>query len=127
MRVDVQLQRENCDKCGGVFAMATHFIRYKAEEGGVWYCPYCGNKWHYDETEVMTLQRRLKNAKDNLAAERGRHDQTRASLVAQKGVTTRMKNRIKNGVCPCCHRHFANLNRHMETKHPNFDKAEQKG
>lgn len=47
-------------------------------------------------------------------------DQTQASLRAQKGVTTKLKKRAANGVCPCCKRHFANLHRHMTGQHPEF-------
>lgn len=47
---------------------------------------------------------------------------------AQKAAKTRMKNRIANGVCPCCNRHFANVQRHIRTKHPEFTMAgEAKG
>jgi hypothetical protein len=38
-----------------------------------------------------------------------------------KGVKTRMANRIKHGVCPCCNRTFLNLQRHMTTQHPSFN------
>lgn len=31
-----------------------------------------------------------------------------------------MKNRVANGVCPCCNRHFENLERHMKGQHPDF-------
>lgn len=41
-------------------------------------------------------------------------------LSAQRGVTTRLKNRVANGVCPCCNRSFSNLHRHMQTKHAGF-------
>lgn len=33
---------------------------------------------------------------------------------------TRIKNRVKNGVCPCCNRTFENLARHMQAKHSDF-------
>ena len=42
------------------------------------------------------------------------------SARALKGVVTRTKNRVKNGVCPCCKRSFVDLHRHMTTKHPKY-------
>lgn len=41
-------------------------------------------------------------------------------LSAQRGVTTRIKNRVKHGVCPCCQRTFRQLAAHMKSKHPDF-------
>jgi hypothetical protein len=37
-----------------------------------------------------------------------------------KGKHTQLKKRVANGVCPCCHRSFVALRRHIETKHPEF-------
>lgn len=52
------------------------------------------------------------------ASEATRHAERR--LAAQRGVTTRMKNRVANGVCPCCNRSFSDLRRHMASKHAGF-------
>lgn len=41
-------------------------------------------------------------------------------IAAQRGQTTKLKNRIAKGVCPCCQRSFQNLKRHMESQHPDF-------
>jgi DNA repair exonuclease SbcCD ATPase subunit len=83
------------------------------------------------EGEAATLARKLKEDRDLIARINAAHDQTKAtlrdtekSLIAQKGVTTRIKNRASNGVCPCCNRTFQNLARHMHTKHPDFAKSE---
>jgi hypothetical protein len=45
---------------------------------------------------------------------------TERSLTATRGQVTRIKNRVAHGVCPCCHRTFANVARHMAGKHPDF-------
>lgn len=29
-----------------------------------------------------------------------------------------IKKRVQGGACPCCNRHFVQLERHMATKHP---------
>lgn len=51
-------------------------------------------------------------------------DRKRKQLEVRKGLLTRMKNRVGNGVCPCCNRHFKNLQGHMKTKHPEFKDSE---
>jgi hypothetical protein len=37
---------------------------------------------------------------------------------AARGQLTKFKKRVGRGVCPCCNRHFKDLARHMESKHP---------
>lgn len=118
----VALEQETCLSCSGVFAVNKEWIRRKRQSGGGWYCPYCQQGWHATETENMKLEAKLKSVNNRLATEKARHDQTKASLSAQKGVTTRLKNRVKNGVCPCCNRHFKNLFAHMKNQHPGFEK-----
>ncbi len=117
----VTLIQETCLNCSGVFAVNRQWLQRKRESGGSWYCPYCQTGWHASETENMRLEAKLKSADNRLATEKARHDQTKASLSAQKGVTTRLKNRVKNGVCPCCNRHFKNLHSHMKNQHPDFE------
>jgi len=63
-----------------------------------------------------------------LDEERRRHSQTQMELMAAEQQVTaikkekyRLQKRIKNGVCPCCHRSFVQLSRHMASKHPGFD------
>jgi len=86
------------------------------------YCPLGHQHVPGGETESERLRR-------TLVQERARHDQTRAELRetelqrrAEKGAKTRLAKRIAAGVCPCCKRHFANVQRHMATKHPSFIK-----
>ncbi len=60
--------------------------------------------------EKEYLERRLVFANNNAAhAERSR--------AAARGQVTKLKNRIKAGVCPFCNRQFQNLKKHMESKH----------
>lgn len=124
----VPLVRETCCTCGVVFAFPRRLYEHLREDPSKWfYCPN-GHQQHYTGETKAERERRLRERAeralkiehDALVAERSRHDQTRASLRAQKGVNTRIKNRIKNGVCPCCNRTFQNLARHMANQHPDF-------
>jgi len=78
-------------------------------------------------TKEQRLQEELSQARQRLAmwmdeakAERERANREAASKAAYKGVATRTRNRIKNGVCPCCNRTFSNLAAHMANLHPKF-------
>tara|TARA_Y100000310_G_scaffold338946_1_gene430083 strand:- start:1163 stop:1354 length:192 start_codon:yes stop_codon:yes gene_type:complete len=52
-------------------------------------------------------------------------DAAEKTASTYKGQVTKLKNRAKAGVCPCCNRTFQNLSRHMETKHPDFGEVIQ--
>lgn len=80
---------------------------------------------------VVSGEGRAERLEKQLAAERARHDQTRAerdqherSLRAERGAKTKLKKRLAGGVCPCCQRTFENLGRHMKTKHPEYAKED---
>ena len=120
----VELYTIHCGKCGGTYAINERYRQKRYEEGNGWNCPYCECKWGYF---TNNMKKELEQAKGKLQTELARHDQTRAALReterrrrAEKGAKTRIKNRVKNGVCPCCNRYFANLHRHMENQHPDF-------
>jgi hypothetical protein len=121
-----------CGECGGTYAIQERYRAQRQEAGDGWNCPYCKCQWgYYGETEAQRLRRQLVQSQNSVVAERQRHDQTRADLretelrrIAQKGVTTRIKNRITKGVCPCCNRTFQDLQRHMAGKHPNYAATE---
>lgn len=84
------------------------------------YCPLGHQHQPAGEGKAKRLQRQLDRsearARERLAeleTERRRHSAT-------KGTVTKLKKRVGKGVCPCCNRHFANVERHMGTKHPDY-------
>lgn len=124
--VEVTLVVENCCVCGIPFGLPDYLQDKLQTDGGYFWCPN-GHQQRYVEPEVPKLKKQLAQAK-RLAelrqqwydAEREDHEGTRRRLSATKGVLTRTKNRIAAGVCPCCRRHFENLERHIATKHPDY-------
>lgn len=123
--------------CGLVFAVPKHVRQKWLESGKGFHCPM-GHPLVYTESDVQKLQKQLERAnrdkewhQRNAASEREAREKTQRQLRATKGAKTRLTNRIKNGVCPCCNRTFMNLQRHMTTQHPAFgtpaDKAEANG
>ena len=63
--------------------------------------------------QVAAEQRRVTRLRAEL-------DQSDASRRALKGVVTRTKRRAAHGVCPGCHRTFANVAAHVANKHPDL-------
>lgn len=66
-----------------------------------------------------------RSLQDQLADERTRNralndqlDAAERTRRALRGHLTRLRNRIANGVCPWCHRHFAQVERHVRSQHP---------
>lgn len=124
--VTTALSVVHCGECGGTYAILKRYKERKKEQGGFWTCPYCKTGWGYrtENTDLEIARQEAKWANNRLATEKASHDQTKASLRAHKAAKTRLKKRVANGVCPCCKRHFENLQRHMQTKHPKYTETQ---
>jgi hypothetical protein len=117
---------EECYKCHITFAMPQDLQKRARERGETFYCPL-GHSQVYSTTEVQKLQAKLereerwrKVAETSARAARDQADAAERSARAYRGHVTRIKKRIGNGVCPCCQRHFTNVERHMASQHPEF-------
>lgn len=119
----------HCFKCHAIFGMTKEADNHKRRSHEDLWCPYCGAKqWYGGKSDLERLREDKEDAQRSLIRERATHDQTRADrdqttrrLSATRGVITRTKNRIANGVCPCCNEQFRNLANHMANKHPNYE------
>lgn len=122
MSVTTELTKIQCGNCGGVYAISERYRRNKEERGGSWTCPYCRCGWGYSQESSLLekAERKAKQYSNWLAREKAEHDQTKMSLRAQKGAKTKLKNRISQGICPCCNKRFEDLKNHMLTEHPEF-------
>lgn len=115
----------SCYTCGTRFGIISELYRRVAIDAiGSIYCPACGHQtcWREsdDQKKIKELERKLEWEANEVTKQRLARKEVEASLNATKGVVTRMKKRIGNGICPCCHRNFHNLKRHMNTKHPKY-------
>lgn len=124
---------ECCD-CGMVLGLSKTWMDNAREAGKfqrMFYCPYCGTKQGWGtgghEIEIKKLKDEAhKLSKQIIAANKrtenayAEADHFKRSRDATKGVITKIKKRIHNGVCPCCNRSFTNLERHMKSKHPSY-------
>lgn len=115
---------KECPICGIPYAMPEEMDSWvRKAPHRKFYCPN-GHQLHYPGKSDEQFRR---EAEEKLARERAAHDQTLASLKAQKAAATRARNerdkirkRVAHGVCPCCNRTFKQLDRHMAAKHPGF-------
>lgn len=127
--VSVTFAEMGCCVCGIVFAVSRDFRDARLKDRTSWYCPL-GHSQHFTEkSEVEKLREELAQKTQRLQAtlewERSRVLTLDRRLSATRGLVTRIKNRVGNGVCPCCNRTFQNLLRHMATKHPHFKHEER--
>lgn len=131
----ITLEEVKCWVCGCNFAVDYTVLDNKKRYDKTLYCPN-GCHLGFGETPEQKLRKEMeqklaaaKREKEYLEAreksQRQRADAAERSLKATKGGVTRIKNRVSKGVCPCCNRTFNNLQRHMETKHPDFSGAEE--
>lgn len=124
----IELTTINCGVCGGSYAINEAYRLEKYQTGGSWNCPYCRVAWGYaNNSENARLKRDLEWQKARVTREEiarkhaeDERDTAESRRRAEKAAKTRIKNRIANGVCPCCNRSFVDLHRHMETKHPGY-------
>jgi hypothetical protein len=91
------------------------------------FCPLGHEHVPAGESPAERHKRELEAKEKAIAAERARHDQTRAELReterrrrAERGAKTKLKKRAAAGVCPCCNRTFKQLASHMTAMHPEF-------
>lgn len=126
MNVTRELEIHECPSCFILHGVPASFWRARRADGATFYCPN-GHGISFRDTENDRIRRerdRLKQEQaqllDSIKRREAQRDVALAQAAARKGVITKMKKRAANGVCPCCTRSFADLRRHMATKHPAF-------
>lgn len=117
LSTQVHFVTEDCGTCGVVFALEYgHKEALRSNPGRRFYCPNGHSMWYVGKSD----EQKLREAEASLQA---KDDQLRAAIRegdAARRETLRIRQRIANGVCPCCTRSFANLRNHMARKHPDF-------
>lgn len=126
----VAMATETCCECSVRFAMPQSLQDRLRNSHKYFYCPN-GHPQYYggesDKDRAQRLAGQLDQERTRLQQERQRvadyANQLAISQRTRKAVSTRLrkvKERVSNGVCPCCNRTFQSLARHMSTKHPEF-------
>ena len=106
--------------CGINLAVPSGLYSYaKNHKGKAIHCPLGHEFIFNDSFEEKLAQERMRHA-----ATRDLLTQEERSHIATRGHLTRARKRAAAGVCPCCKRHFANVQRHVDSQHPDFKPEE---
>jgi hypothetical protein len=127
----VTLDTQVCGQCGVTFAWPRSLREQRLRDRLTFYCPNGHPRVFCGEDEATQLRRQL----DDERKARARAEELRGAALKEaahnatewRKAKTRLRNtreRIKNGVCPCCKRSFVALARHMATQHPDFQQSE---
>lgn len=119
---EVTLVTEECCNCGTPFAIEATLHGSFRRHGTTFYCPN-GHAQSYTKSIESQLKEEKQAREQAESSARWWKEQAEgkaAELKETKAKLSRTENRIKNGVCPCCHRSYVSLARHMKTKHPNY-------
>lgn len=115
---------EQCCNCSCWFAMPKDFRDRCLDVGGTFYCPH-GHPQSFTtprnkalKDQVERLEKDYQRAKDYIQEKNNQIQQLGYSVRALKAAKTKIINRVKNGVCPCCNRTFIDLQKHFKSKHP---------
>ncbi|WP_341896421.1 hypothetical protein [Sphingobium sp. YR657] len=117
-----------CYRCSVPFGLERTSYEHLKRSSQEFHCPY-GHKQHFvaGKSEAEKLREQLdeeRRRRQRVEQDRAYHIEARESAErsarAFKGQVTRLRNRAKAGVCPCCNRHFSQLERHMASQHPDF-------
>lgn len=120
------LIRHTCGQCGVEFGLTEETLRALRQSSATFYCPY-GHARHFPQgpsredvlrQERDSLRQQASRYLDQITEERNAREKEQRRAAAARGQVTRLKNRAKAGLCPCCNRHFTNLERHMASRHP---------
>jgi hypothetical protein len=128
---EITVESVECCKCGHLIFMSEDFQQRRQRDHAFWYCTSCGQSQHWGgksalEKENARLAAELEAERRRKTEALERANEAERRRAAQFGENTKLRNRIKHGVCPCCHRTVSQLARHMKAKHPQYTAEEIK-
>jgi len=116
-------EAHHCPACGVAYTVPRVVIENHRQKGGHHFCSN-GHSLGWDK-DGDTEMNRLRRERDRLKQNEARLLQEKDDLAAvgRKALDDlqRHKKRAAAGTCPCCKRTFANMARHIKSKHPNFN------
>lgn len=124
----VRISTITCAACSMTFGVPERFEANRRDDHTRFYCP-AGHSNYFDgksdadklRDELSREQERRARLESSVEYWKGRERQKERSVRAHKGIVTKMRKRIANGVCPCCHAKFKNLRDHMREQHPDWN------
>jgi DNA-binding XRE family transcriptional regulator len=117
---NIWFEVEHCSACGIAFAMTADFEKRRRNDHKTFYCP-AGHALHYNgPSEAQKLKQELERKEQMLAAAQARAATAENERKQITSAHKKMRERVMNGVCPCCNRTFQNLMQHMRSEHPDY-------
>lgn len=122
-----------CYSCAMPFAMPEELRQRRLKDHEGFYCPNGHRQYYIGESEEEKLKKQLAQ-KEKIIADKQEsinywneqyHNQLNSKRTL-KGHHTRLKNKIQQGICPCCDKKFGDLAAHMESEHPDFQHSKEK-
>lgn len=114
-----------CARCSMPFGITSDFEQRHRDNHDTFYCPNGHPNYYSGKSESEKLKQDILQQQERMEYLQKANNSLHAKITeknheirAHKGAKTRLVNRIKAGVCPCCNRSFENLRRHMANKHP---------
>lgn len=135
----IKLTLVTCSGCYATWGMDPLWEDRKRRDHSWWNCPYCRASLHYPEQsdieraeaatkrahELLEQQKSCTKQAWEIADQRAKdRDAAERRASARAGVATRLKNRVRRGLCPCCSKSFADIKAHMESSHPGYGEAD---
>lgn len=118
----------HCTTCHMAFGIPDSFCDLRQRDHKTFSCPQGHNNWYGDKSEAEKLRdelthqkHRAEQAEADAREQRRRREVAQRSVTARKAVTTRLKNRLAKGSCPCCSHTFKDLKAHMKTQHSDWN------
>jgi hypothetical protein len=116
-----------CAGCSVPFGMPADMEERRRNDHATFYCPSGHSNVFNGKTEAEKqreradrLARQVEAREADIRFEQRRLENERRAHSATKGQLTKTKKRVANGVCPCCTRHFVNVERHIKSQHPDY-------
>lgn len=106
--------------CGVQFAITEEYEQRRREDHKGFKCPNGHGNVYRGENEAERLKREKGELERELDGAYSKLNETSESLRETERSFGKMRQRLRNGLCPCCNRSFGNLRKHMETKHGGF-------
>lgn len=108
-----------CYKCGIPFGVPGHWRTKRLSDKADFYCPN-GHEQCYCKSTEDILREQLSATRQQVDRERLRVKEVQQQRDSVRKSHQRMRERVRNGVCPCCDQVFTNLLEHMRTEHPEY-------
>jgi hypothetical protein len=119
------LALEVCCNCGVEFGIPEYLQQKFMEDRRTFYCPNGHAQSYIGKTEAEKLREQLAESEKTRAALLKAKNRAVEDLDGALGTITKMKKRVKAGMCLECHRYFADVERHYKSKHGIREEAKQ--